>query len=300
MAVVVSNKTQDFNYHVRCIQSFLMECGRVQAVLSNTVVQSDQAEHLISLYTESNSSKAWKQHYSSTITSILITITRKCWKIPQNTNGTSQNTESTTWNKLRHQHHKPTPNYTMACTTHSLPAQQICNTCRWQHRLLQKMEQRTSNTTMWVRRNSPLSTTTCEGPTKTRKQISPSNLAWQRHSNRRNTPWHSNNGCTFQNNQEATNAREVQQTVDGHHQQQRTERVPNGHCSVLWLGASALGEGTWCHCWVPLQGAHATLHSNGIQKRHPEKLPWASCRRHTVLYIDNTKIGFCYLGSMPV
>ena len=49
MAIVVSNKTQDFNYHVQCIQSFLMECGRVQAVLSNTVVQSDQEEHLISL-----------------------------------------------------------------------------------------------------------------------------------------------------------------------------------------------------------------------------------------------------------
>ena len=49
MAVVVGNKTQDFNYHVQCIQSFLMECGRVQAVLSNTVLQSDQEEHLISL-----------------------------------------------------------------------------------------------------------------------------------------------------------------------------------------------------------------------------------------------------------
>ena len=49
MAVVVSNKTPDFNYHVQCIQSFLVECGRVQAVLSNTVVQSDQEEHLISL-----------------------------------------------------------------------------------------------------------------------------------------------------------------------------------------------------------------------------------------------------------
>ena len=49
MAVVVSNKTQDFNYHVQCIQSFLVECGRVQAVLSNTVVQSDQEEHLTTL-----------------------------------------------------------------------------------------------------------------------------------------------------------------------------------------------------------------------------------------------------------
>ena len=59
-----------------------------------------------------------------------------------------------------------------------------------------------------------------------------------------------------------------------------------------------LGEWTWCHCWVPLQGAivvclwwgkwrvttnfggvdvplqgaHGTLHSNGIQEKHPEKL----------------------------
>ena len=49
MAVVVSNKTQDFSYHVQCIQSFLMECGRVQAVLSNRVVLPDQEEHLISL-----------------------------------------------------------------------------------------------------------------------------------------------------------------------------------------------------------------------------------------------------------
>ena len=49
MAVVVGNKTQDFNYQVQCIQSFLMECGRVLAVLSNTVLQSDQEEHLISL-----------------------------------------------------------------------------------------------------------------------------------------------------------------------------------------------------------------------------------------------------------
>ncbi len=48
MAVVVGNKMQDFNYHVQCIQSFLMECGRVQAVLSNTVLQSDQEEHLVS------------------------------------------------------------------------------------------------------------------------------------------------------------------------------------------------------------------------------------------------------------
>ena len=39
----------DFNYHIQCIQSCQRECGRVQAVLSNSVVQSDQEEHLVSL-----------------------------------------------------------------------------------------------------------------------------------------------------------------------------------------------------------------------------------------------------------
>ena len=49
MATVVGDKTQDFQYHVQCIQSFLMECGRVQAVLNNTILQSDQEDHLIAL-----------------------------------------------------------------------------------------------------------------------------------------------------------------------------------------------------------------------------------------------------------
>ena len=49
MATVVNDKQQDFQYHVQCIQAFLMECGRVQAVLSSTILQSDQEDHLIAL-----------------------------------------------------------------------------------------------------------------------------------------------------------------------------------------------------------------------------------------------------------
>ena len=71
------------------------------------------------------------------------------------------------------------------------------------------------------------------------------------------------------------------------------------HCSVLWWGKGRVTT-NFGGVGVPLHGAHGTLHSNGIQKMHPEKLPWASCRRYTVLYIDDTKIGFCYLGSMLV
>ena len=98
------------------------------------------------------------------------------------------------------------------------------------------------------------------------------------------------------------------------------------HCWVQW---------TCCHCWVPLQGAIAGCHcrchcsvlwlggrvttnldvvpllgatSSYFQGHqfHPDTrkqqwiLSWASCKRYTVLYIDNTKIGFGYLGSMLV
>lgn len=38
MATFVSDKQQDFQYHIQCIQSFLMECGRVQAVLNSTIL----------------------------------------------------------------------------------------------------------------------------------------------------------------------------------------------------------------------------------------------------------------------
>ena len=104
------------------------------------------------------------------------------------------------------------------------------------------------------------------------------------------------------------------------------------HCSVLWLGGGhcsvlcvvggaivvcygwgrpTLGEWMWCHCWVPLQGCQFLFHifllysGPPISPRHPRKqqwiLFWASCRRCTVvLYIDVTKFGFCYPGSMLV
>ena len=49
VATVVGDKQGDFQYHVRCIQAFLMECGRVQAVLNTTILQSDQEDHLIAL-----------------------------------------------------------------------------------------------------------------------------------------------------------------------------------------------------------------------------------------------------------
>ena len=48
------------------------------------------------------------------------------------------------------------------------------------------------------------------------------------------------------------------------------------HCWVSLQGAIVVcygGGRGGCRVDVPLQGAHGTLHSNGIQKKHPEKLP---------------------------
>ena len=44
------------------------------------------------------------------------------------------------------------------------------------------------------------------------------------------------------------------------------------HCRVLWWGKGRV-KTNFGGVDVPLQGAHGTLHSNGIQKKHPEKLP---------------------------
>ena len=54
---------------------------------------------------EDNSKNNWKQHCSTTITSIQFTITRKHWEAPQNTLQSSENTHCTIEKQLQAQHH---------------------------------------------------------------------------------------------------------------------------------------------------------------------------------------------------
>lgn len=49
MATMVNDKHRDFQRNFQCVQAFLMECGRVQAVLNNTILQSDQEGRFIAL-----------------------------------------------------------------------------------------------------------------------------------------------------------------------------------------------------------------------------------------------------------
>ena len=49
MAAMVQDRQQQTKYLQQCLQNFLMECGRVQAALSSTILQSDRDDFLISL-----------------------------------------------------------------------------------------------------------------------------------------------------------------------------------------------------------------------------------------------------------
>ena len=49
MAVLIGDRQKDFQHSVQSIQAFLLECGRVQAVLNSAILQSDQEDHLIAL-----------------------------------------------------------------------------------------------------------------------------------------------------------------------------------------------------------------------------------------------------------
>ena len=49
MAVQIEDRTHHMQYLSTCLQQFLMECGRTQATLNNTVIQSDQEDFLKAL-----------------------------------------------------------------------------------------------------------------------------------------------------------------------------------------------------------------------------------------------------------
>ena len=49
MAIQLEDKTQHMQYLSTCFEQFLMECGRTQAILNNTALQSDQEDFIIAL-----------------------------------------------------------------------------------------------------------------------------------------------------------------------------------------------------------------------------------------------------------
>ena len=76
------------------------------------------------------------------------------------------------------------------------------------------------------------------------------------------------------------------------------------HCSVLWWGkgwlwGSGRGAIAGCHCRVPISVSYLPptfRATNFTQTPKKTTMNLASCRRYTVLYIDNTKIPFAIWG----
>ena len=106
MATMVQDKQRQFTYLTQCLQTFLTECGRTQAILAPTQFYNQTKRNTSCSIAEDNSENNWKQHHSETITSIQLTITRKHWEIPGNTLQSSENTHCTIEEQLQAQHHQ--------------------------------------------------------------------------------------------------------------------------------------------------------------------------------------------------
>ena len=123
MATMVQDKQRQFTYLTQCLQTFLTECGRTQAVLAPTVLQSDQEEYLVSLL------KTTARTIGSNITvrqspAVQLTITRKHREISQDTLQSSEDTHCTIEEQLQAQHHQhQSPNHAMGDKTRCLFAQ---------------------------------------------------------------------------------------------------------------------------------------------------------------------------------
>ena len=132
MAAQVEDKTQSMQYLSTCLQQFLMD-----------VAEHTQCSTTL-LYSQATATAMGKQHSSTTITSIHLTSTRQGRTFPSNIDGTSESTQAT----QQHRIHKQASHHAMDGETRSLPVEQECNPRRWQHQLLQALEQGTPNTNL--------------------------------------------------------------------------------------------------------------------------------------------------------
>ena len=157
MAVQVEDRTQQMQY---LFSMFTTIPYGMRQNTSNTQQHGDTTRSRRLLDgTAQDDSNSSRKHSSQTITSILITNARQRWMIPQNITWTSQSTQVTTWEQLRHTPHKQTSHHAVDGQARSLPSQQVRSTWRRQRQLLQTLEQRTHDTNLWVWWNSTLHVT---------------------------------------------------------------------------------------------------------------------------------------------
>ena len=156
MATLIQNRTQHFEYLVNCMRNFLMESGRAQAILANTVLQSDQEQFLINLL------KATALRLGNNISAV-----RQSAAYNSQSQGSVERFHRTLISQIRSLRAQVKQYYdrdinceqplkAVASTAFQLLAQPLPHSQRWQHQLLQTLGKGTQNPTLHLCRNSSI------------------------------------------------------------------------------------------------------------------------------------------------
>ena len=97
---------------------------------------------------------------------------------PLNLDGASESIQATAWEQMQPTTHKQAPHHAFDGEKGSLPFEQACSTCSWQHQLLQVLEQGPQHPNLWIWWSSSLHVANSKAYAKNGRQILSSNLAW--------------------------------------------------------------------------------------------------------------------------
>ena len=217
MAAQIEDRTQHMQYLSTCLQQFLMECGRTQAILNNSVLQSDQEDFLIALL-------------KMTAAAVGNIAVRQSPAYTSQAQGSVERFHRTLLEQVRALKLELENNYGIHFTgTHPTVPWMVKHAAYLFNRYAEHSD---GNASYYRRWNKERKTPICElGETvlymlntnsKAQAQdgsaILSSHLARQRHLNKRRHPGHIPTDCQSKDSQETSKARQVQQTDDGHHQ----------------------------------------------------------------------------------
>ena len=215
MAVQVEDRTQHMQYLSTCLQQFLMECGRTQATLSNTVIQSDQEDFLMALL-------------KMTATAVGNIAVRQSPAYTSQAQGSVERFHRTLMGQIRALKLQLENNYgTHLTSKHPIMPWLVKHAAYLLNRYAVHAD---GNTSYYRRWNKEHKTPICEfGETvlymlptaKHRPKMEARffQAIWlgKRHFNKREHSWNQRTDCQSKDSQETTKAREIQQADDGHH-----------------------------------------------------------------------------------
>ena len=195
MATLIQDRTQHFEYLVNCMCNFLIECGRAQAILANTILQSDQEQFLVNLL------KATELRMGNNV------AVRQSAAYNSQSQGSIERFHRTLIAQIRTLRAQVQQNYDRNISTEQplMPwlvrhANFLLNRYLVHHtdglnQLLQTMEQATRPSTLHLCRSSAVYGTDTQDNAEVRTEVLQKSMARQGRSNRRAHPGDRNTRC---------------------------------------------------------------------------------------------------------